>query len=61
MIRDGDHKTITVNGTETITNVTGGLLRDIQPGDSVVHTISANLIVTFGGDSTATWNISKHF
>jgi hypothetical protein len=57
-IRDG--KTITFNGSKTITNVTGGLLKNLATLDSVVHTISANLTITYNNGKTADWNVAKY-
>jgi hypothetical protein len=54
-----DNKTITFNGTKTITNVTGGLLKDLANLASVTHTISASLTVTYNNGKTAEWNASK--
>jgi hypothetical protein len=54
-----DNKTITFNGTKTITNVTGGLLKDLATLASVTHTISASLTITYNNGKTAEWNASK--
>jgi len=62
VVRTSDHKSLTINGSETITNVTGDLLRNIPSavGDSIVHNIDGTLHLTFNNGSTATWNIHKH-
>lgn len=57
-VRDG--KTITFNGSKTITNVTGGLLKNLATiSGGITHTISANLSVTYNNGKTAEWNVSK--
>jgi hypothetical protein len=56
-LRDG--KTITLNGTKTITNVSGGLLVDLATLGTITHSISGNLSITFGNGSQRVWNVSK--
>ncbi len=56
-VRDG--KTITFNGSKTITNVTGGLLKDLATLTSITHTISDSFNITFNNGRTADWNASK--
>lgn len=56
-IRDG--KTWIINGTKTYTNVSGGLLVDLPNLDSVVHSISGNMQITFASGNQRTWSISK--
>lgn len=58
--RVSDGKSITVNGTKFITNVTGGRLRDLASLGTIVHTItSAGMTVTFDNGSQRVWQISK--
>ena len=60
--RVSDGKSITLNGTRTITNVNGGRLRDLVLGTttSLTHTIaSSNMSVTFDDNTTRTWVVSK--
>ncbi len=60
--RLSDNKTITLNGTHTYTNVTGGSLLSLPdaPGDSVVHTVtSSNMSITFDDGSQRTWNVAR--
>jgi hypothetical protein len=54
-------KSVTFNGTKTITNVTGGRLKDVtKAGDVVVHTIEAkDLKITFEDGTSKTWSITK--
>jgi hypothetical protein len=55
-----DHKTITLNGTYTFTNVTGGLLRDLATRGTITHTITANNVtIQFADSATRTWSVSK--
>jgi hypothetical protein len=56
-IRDG--KTIVINGTKTYTNVTGGLLIDLPNKDSIVHTISGDMQITFASGNQRTWSVAK--
>ncbi len=59
--RVADGKFITINGSTTHTNVTGGRLRDLPTQGSIVHTINSNnMTVKF--DSSAqqrSWSIAK--
>jgi hypothetical protein len=55
-----DNKTITLNGTYTYTNVTGGLLRDLPTLGTITHTIAAdNFTIMFADSATRTWSVSK--
>ncbi|HEX4851495.1 MAG TPA: hypothetical protein VFV08_11845 [Puia sp.] len=54
-----DNKSITLNGTKTITNVSGGLLVHLSSLGSITHTISGNLSITFDNGKQRTWNVSK--
>ncbi|HWB94473.1 MAG TPA: hypothetical protein VG605_21610 [Puia sp.] len=55
-----DHKTITINGTYTFTNVTGGLLRNLATLGAITHTISASdVTVMFADSATRTWSVAK--
>jgi hypothetical protein len=60
--RLSDNKTITLNGTHTYTNVSGGSLLSLpnNPGDSIFHTITSNdMAITFDDGSKATWNVAR--
>jgi hypothetical protein len=57
--RLSDNKTIVINGTKTITNVSGGLLVDLATLGTITHTISGNLSITFPNGSQRDWNVSK--
>ena len=55
-----DQKTITINGTYTFTNVSGGLLRDLATLGTITHTITANNVsIQFADSATRTWSVSK--
>ena len=57
-----DNKTITLNGTHTYTNVSGGSLLSLpnNPSESIVHTITSdNMAITFDDGSKATWNVAR--
>ncbi|MEP7238075.1 MAG: hypothetical protein ABI685_09425 [Ferruginibacter sp.] len=58
--RKNDSKSVVINGTRIITNVSGGLLRDLATTDSIVHKIDdTNMTVTFDNDKKRTWE--THF
>lgn len=59
--RTVDNKSITINGSHSITNVSGGLLYMLpfsQPNQSVTHTISGNLSITFDDNSERAWQVA---
>ncbi|HCL83524.1 MAG TPA: hypothetical protein DIC22_06080 [Chitinophagaceae bacterium] len=56
-LRDG--KSIVLNGTKTITNVSGGLLKDLATLQTITHTITGSLKVDFESGISRTWNVSK--
>jgi hypothetical protein len=56
-LRDG--KSIVLSGSKTITNVSGGLLKDLASLKTITHTIKGNLVVDFKNGSQKTWNVSK--
>jgi hypothetical protein len=54
--RTSDGKSITLNGTRTVTNVSGGLLKNLATLDSIVHKINdANMSITFDNGKQRTW------
>lgn len=58
--RLSDNKTITLNGTQTITNVSGGLLINLPNLQTIVHTItSSNMSITFDDNTQRNWNIAR--
>jgi len=56
-----DGKSITLNGTHTYTNVSGGNIFTLSANSSpVVHTISSsNMSITFDNGAQRTWNIAR--
>ncbi len=54
-----DHKKIVLNGTKTITNVSGGLLKDLAGLQTITHSISGSLKIDFDNGTSRTWNVSK--
>jgi hypothetical protein len=58
--RISDNKSITINGTKTYTNVSGGLLINLASLNSITHTItSSNMSITFDNGSQRTWQIAR--
>lgn len=55
-----DNKSITINGTQTHTNVTGGLLINLPVLNSITHTITSNnMSITFDNGSQRTWQVAR--
>jgi hypothetical protein len=58
--RLSDNKSITLNGTQTYTNVTGGILIQLPALGTITHTIaSSNMSVTFDNNSERTWQVAR--
>ncbi|MBX3256491.1 MAG: hypothetical protein KF862_20310 [Chitinophagaceae bacterium] len=58
--RAGDNKSIIINGTQTYTNVSGGLLKDLSSLESITHAITSDhLSVTFDNSTTRTWQVAR--
>jgi len=58
--RVSDNKSITINGTQTYTNVTGGLLINLLTLGTITHSItSSNMSITFDDGTQRTWNVAK--
>jgi hypothetical protein len=58
--RTRDQKSITINGTHTITNESGGLLLNLATLRTITHTInSSDMSITFDNDSQRTWQVAK--
>jgi hypothetical protein len=57
--RMSDHKSITINGTRTITNVSGGSLNDLANDGSITHALSDNFSITFSDQAVRSWMMSK--
>jgi hypothetical protein len=57
--RVADNKSITINGSQTITNATGGLLYNLAIQQSIVHTISSSgMTITFDDNTQRTWQVA---
>lgn len=55
-----DNKSITINGNQAHTNVSGGLLINLATLGTITHTItSSNMSVTFDNASQRTWQVAK--
>ena len=58
--RTSDSKSITINGTQTYTNVSGGLLINLPTTASITHKItSSGLSVTFDNGTQRSWQVAK--
>ena len=55
-----DNKSITFNGTQTYTNVTGGLLINLPTLGTITHTITSNnLSITFDNNQQRVWQVAR--
>lgn len=56
-----DNKSITINGTHLITNVSGGKLSELPNlGRPIIHTVtSSNMSVTFDDNTQRTWQVAR--
>lgn len=58
--RKSDGKSITLNGSKTYTNVSGGLVHQAASQGLVVHSITSNnLSIKFDDGTARTWNIAR--
>lgn len=58
--RLSDNKSIVINGSKTITNVSGGRLRNLASSGPIVHTvISEGMTVTFDNGSQRSWRVAR--
>lgn len=58
--RVSDNKSITLNGAQTYTNTSGGLLINLSAQNSITHTITSNgITVKFDDNTTRTWQVAK--
>ena len=59
--RKSDNKAITINGTKTLTNLSGGRLRNLATRlNPIVHQVtSASMNVTFNDGTQRNWQIAK--
>lgn len=60
IVRVADNKSITINGSHTITNVSGGLLSNLASLPSVTHVINSdNMSITFSDNTQRTWHVAR--
>lgn len=58
--RISDNKSFTINGSHSVTNVSGGLLINLPNLNSITHTITSNgMTVTFSNGAQRTWQVAK--
>ncbi len=58
--RVSDNKSILINGTQTHTNVSGGLLINLPIMNTITHTItSSNMSVTFDNNTQRVWQVAR--
>ncbi len=58
--RVSNNLSLTLNGTRTFTNVSGGKIHDLGiNATSIVHRITGYLIATFDDNTTRTWNVAR--
>jgi hypothetical protein len=54
-----DSKTIIINGTRTLTNVSGGSLKNLASLGTITHTITDTMQITFADNLTRSWQSAK--
>jgi hypothetical protein len=55
-----DNKSVTINGVQTLTNVSGGLLSQLSAVPNIVHTITANnMSLTFDDNTQRLWQVAR--
>ncbi|MGD0709666.1 MAG: hypothetical protein ABR968_00650 [Bacteroidales bacterium] len=52
-------KTFTFNGTRTWTNVSGGLIKNLNGSTTITYTITGAMQITFDDGTQRIWNISR--
>jgi hypothetical protein len=58
--RKSDGKSITLNGHQVFTNLTGGLLHQLPTIETIIHTLSSNdLSIKFDDGDLRSWNIAR--
>lgn len=58
--RTADNKSITINGSHTITNVSGGLWFNLLTQPSITHDVSSDgMTITFDDNSQRTWKLAR--
>ena len=60
IVRVSDNKSITINGSKTLTNVSGGLLYQLATLGTITHTLtSTGLSITFDDGSQRVWQMAQ--
>ena len=55
-----DNKSITINGSQTLTNVSGGLMMQLPMLGNITHTVSSsNMSIKFDDNTQRTWQIAR--
>ncbi len=55
-----ENKSLTLNGTHSITNVSGGVVADLLTNpNSIVHKVRANMVLTFDDGTNRTWGAAR--
>lgn len=55
-----DNKSITINGSHILTNVSGGLLLNLASLGTITHSItSTGMTIKFGDNTARTWQVSR--
>jgi hypothetical protein len=58
--RVADNKSLTLNGTHVLTNVSGGLLISLPARPSITHTVTSNnMSITFDDGTQRTWQVAR--
>jgi ElaB/YqjD/DUF883 family membrane-anchored ribosome-binding protein len=57
--RISDNTSLILNGTKTITNVSGGAWMELANQVTLTHTVMDSLSVTFPNNAQAVWNVAK--
>jgi hypothetical protein len=57
--RISDNTTIVLNGTKTITNVSGGAWVELANMETITHTVTDSLSITYPNGSVGVWNVAK--
>lgn len=57
--RNHSGKKITLNGTYTVTNMTGGSIIFMGQGDSVWHRTMGTMSISFDGSTQREWNVTR--
>ena len=57
--RLSDNKSLTIDGSKSISNLNGGLLKHITPGATIIHSMRGNMNVTFDNGTQRQWQIAR--